>query len=427
MPDGVIVEMGEAPGMDACRIGWGAGPIRFSQHKGRYRDGFRVVLRPVGVNIYVRIVLHLFVALRNLLILSETKLQKHFNMADFSVDEIRGMLECEGKARQELFDRALRIRNETVGEGIYLRGLIELSNVCRKNCLYCGIRRENPRVERYTLTDDQVLEAARYAWQQGYGSVVLQAGERVSEEYVARIERLVRAIRELSGGALGITLSLGEQTPDTYRRWREAGAHRYLLRIESSSPELYRRIHPDDSLHQYEDRVRALEVLAECGYQVGTGVMIGLPGQTTSDLARDILFMKSLDIDMCGMGPYIESEGTPLAEFSYRQGGGIQKVLRRRLELTLKMIATLRIVMPDINIAATTALQVIDPMGRLQAVECGANVVMPNLSPQEVRANYALYDNKPFVLDSRILERHVQYGQRGDSLHFKKKRKKQAE
>ena len=344
-------------------------------------------------------------------------------MADFSVDEIRGMLECEGKARQELFDRALRIRNETVGEGIYLRGLIELSNVCRKNCLYCGIRRGNARVERYTLTDDQVLEAARYAWQQGYGSVVIQAGERVSEEYVARIERLVRAIGELSGGVLGITLSLGEQTPDTYRRWREAGAHRYLLRIESSSPELYRRIHPDDSLHRYEDRVRALEALAECGYQVGTGVMIGLPGQTTSDLARDILFMKEFDIDMCGMGPYIESEGTPLAEFSYGQGEGTQKALFGRLELTLKMIAALRIVMPDINIAATTALQAIDPMGRLRAVECGANVVMPNLSPQEVRANYALYDNKPLALDSRILERRVQYGQRGDSLHFKKKEK----
>ena len=344
-------------------------------------------------------------------------------MADFSVAEIREMLQCEGQAQQELFDRALRLKKETVGEGIYLRGLIEFSNVCRKNCLYCGIRRENLAIERYTLTDEQILDTVRFAWRQGYGSVVLQAGERVSKEYEVRIERLVEQITTLSGGALGITLSLGEQTAETYRRWREAGAHRYLLRIESSSPELYRRIHPDDSLHRYEDRRRALDALAECGYQVGTGVMIGLPGQTTDDLARDILFMKGIDIDMCGMGPYVECAGTPLSERSLAQGGGTQEELQERLSLTLKMIAALRIVMPDINIAAATALQAIDPMGRLRAVECGANVVMPNLSPREVRANYALYDNKPLAFDSRILERCVRYGERGDSLHFKKKKK----
>lgn len=348
-------------------------------------------------------------------------------MTDLSVAEICEMLACRGEEQQKLFDRALGVKKECVGEGVYLRGLIEFSNVCRKNCLYCGIRRENARLNRYTLTDDQVLEAACYAWREGYGSVVLQAGERVSEEYVTRIERLVRAIRDLSRGELGITLSLGEQSADTYRRWRDAGAHRYLLRIESSSPALYRRIHPDDSLHRYEDRLCALEALAECGYQVGTGVMIGLPGQTISDLAQDILFMKELDIDMCGMGPYVECEGTPLAELSFGQGGGTQEVLADRLEQTLNMIAALRIVMPDINIAATTALQAIDPMGRLRAIACGANVVMPNLSPQEVRSSYALYDNKPLAFDSQVLERCVRYGERGDSQHFKKRKKNSTE
>lgn len=344
-------------------------------------------------------------------------------MVHLSVAGIREMLESTGSVREDLFRQALRLKKEAAGEGIYLRGLIEFSNVCRKNCLYCGIRREGTRVGRYTLTDAQVLDAAQYAWRKGYGSVVLQAGEQVSEGFIARIERLVGEIGDLSNGELGITLSLGEQSAVTYRRWRKAGAHRYLLRIESSSPELYARIHPDDSRHRYEDRVCALESLRKEGYQVGTGVMIGLPGQTTSDLARDILFMKRLDIDMCGMGPYVECAGTPLAAYSEAQGGGTKEVLHKRLEMTLNMIAVLRIVMPDINIAATTALQAIDAGGRLRAVECGANVVMPNLSPQEVRENYALYDNKPLALDSRILEQSVCYGERGDSQHFKKREK----
>lgn len=316
----------------------------------------------------------------------------------------------ELSADQPLFDEAVEVRNRAVGDKVYLRGLIELSNRCRKDCLYCGIRCGNSSVERYELSDEQVLAAAEYAWKSGYGSVVIQAGERIDRAFVERVERLVIKIKELSNSELGITLSLGEQDREVYRRWFEAGAHRYLLRIESSSPELYGRIHPADHLHAR--RLECLHFLKDVGYQVGTGVMIGLPFQTVENLADDLLFFRELDVDMCGMGPYIEYPGAPLAE--------VRSAFTRaeRLQLALRMIALLRLSMPDINIASTTALHALHPQGRQLGIAAGANVMMPNLTPQVVRGSYKLYDNKP-LQDMDLTGFNVALDNAwGDSRHF---------
>ncbi len=193
--------------------------------------------------------------------------------------------------------------------------MIEFSNVCSKDCFYCGIRKSNSEVIRYTISDKEIFDACRFAWDNGFGSVVLQSGELSTPTFVKRVDHLLKEIKKLSNNELGITLSCGEQSKETYRRWFESGAHRYLLRIEASNRELYYKIHPNDKKHNFEQRLESLSFLKETGYQVGSGVMIGLPFQTIEDLADDLLFFKKIDIDMCGMGPYIEHENTPLVEF----------------------------------------------------------------------------------------------------------------
>ena len=325
-----------------------------------------------------------------------------------------------------LYSEAYRVKKETVGENVYLRGLVEISNICRKNCLYCGIRRDNLNTGRYELTSEEVLEAAAFAAEQGYGSMVIQGGERTDRKFIDKITSLLVEIKRR--WPLGITLSLGEQTEDVYREWFEAGAHRYLLRIESSIRELYEKIHPVDAVHSYETRVQALRDLRKCGYQVGTGVMIGLPFQTAANLADDLLFFKEMDIDMCGMGPYLEHSETPL--YACRH---LIPDLERRLDLSLRMVALLRLLMPDINIAATTAMQAIVPDGRERAIMAGANVLMPNLTLSEVREEYQIYQNKPGVgedaaisssrTEQRLREMKIPigYGQWGDSRHYRKR------
>lgn len=339
--------------------------------------------------------------------------------------EIIGLLRSEGEERSSLFRRAREVRDQTLGNKVYFRGLIEFSNICSKDCFYCGIRKSNKRVVRYEATDEEILTACRFAWENRFGSVVLQSGERSSPRFVDRVERLVREIKRFSGGELGITLSCGEQSRESYQRWREAGAHRYLLRIETSSPALYARIHPQNSLHTFEKRLEALRLLRETGFQVGTGVMIGLPFQTVEELAADLLFFREIDIDMCGMGPYIEHEHTPLYQFRH-----LLLPREERFGLALRMIAVLRLLMPDINIAAATALQAIDPAGREKAVAVGANVIMPNLTPCQYRRDYLLYEDKPCLdedaelcrncLEARIelTGSEIGYGEWGDSKHF---------
>ncbi len=341
-------------------------------------------------------------------------------------EDIITLLNAAGDDLQELYEYSAQIKKKIVGNFVYFRGLIEFSNICEKNCYYCGIRSGNRKVKRYNLTDEEIIKAAEFAYENKYGSVVLQGGELEGKAFTHRIEKLVKEIKSISNNTLGITLSVGEQTLDTYKRWYQAGAHRYLLRIESSSKDLYYKIHPDDQKHRFEKRLQALADLKTAGYQVGTGVMIGLPFQTVANLADDLLFMKEIDIDMCGMGPYIEHADTPLWEYKDQL-----LPLEMRFQLALKMIAILRIMMNDINIASATALQAIDPIGREKALMIGANIIMPNITPGMYRDNYKLYENKPCTSEeaadcSNCLEARIHitgneigYDSWGDSSHYK--------
>ncbi len=302
--------------------------------------------------------------------------------------DLARLLRCEKPeevARLRAAAYATKLR--CIGTTVHFRGIIEFSNRCAKDCFYCGIRRSNRHVQRYTMAEDEIVGAAKWAHESGYGSVVLQSGERQDAEFVRMVERVVRTIKQSSKGELGVTLSLGEQGAETYRRWFDAGAHRYLLRIETSDTELYRRLHPSD--HDFDARYRSLEALRAAGYQVGTGVMIGLPGQDSEHLARDIEFFRTMDVDMIGMGPYIPHRQTPMAE----NAGDFDT--ERQLVRALNMIAVTRLVMPDINIAATTALQALDPRGRERGLQAGANIIMPNVTDTRFRPAYQLYDNKP--------------------------------
>lgn len=338
------------------------------------------------------------------------------------------LLEAEAEDKQELFKKSTEVKLENLGNKVHFRGLVEFSNICGKDCYYCGIRKSNKEAHRYNVSDEQILDAARFAHENNYGSFVMQAGELESPAFTLRIENLLKEIKRLSDGKLGITLSLGEQSTEVYERWFKAGAHRYLLRIETSSPELYHLYHPDNSLHNFERRLACLKSLQYIGYQTGTGVMIGLPFQEIQHLADDLLFMRDFDVDMVGMGPFIEHQFTPL--FQYRDQ---LRPIEERFDLALKMIAILRILMKDINIAAATALQAIDPLGREKAVRVGANIIMPNITPGKYRNDYALYENKPCVdeepeecancLDVRIqlADGEIGYGEWGDSKHFQKR------
>ena len=349
---------------------------------------------------------------------------------DLDPEEIKVLLAAEGPQKEQLLRRGLEVKLQHLDNNVHLRGLIEFGNVCEKNCLYCGLRSGNGRVARYCLSDEEVLSCARLAQELGYGSVALQSGERSDPEFVSRIEHLVREIKKIDGGSLGITLSLGEQSEDTYRRWFEAGAHRYLLRIESSNEELYYRIHPRDARHDFRNRLNCLEILQRTGYQTGTGVMVGLPWQTLDHLAADLLFFRRMDVAMVGLGPYIPHPDTPL----YRVKDLIPSA-SERMDMTLKMIAVLRILMPEINMVAATANQTIDPQGREKAIAAGANVIMPNLTPGEYRESYFIYPDKACVkdtpdqcqtcLDIRLaaIGHKILYHAWGDSLAFTKKQK----
>jgi len=350
---------------------------------------------------------------------------------DYSRENIISLLESEGEDKTQLYKKSSDIKEKYIGNKVWFRGLIEFSNICSKDCLYCGIRKGNKNLIRYNLTDDEILAAAKFAYDNKYGSIALQSGEIESSSFSKRVEKLLNKIRELSSGTLGITLSVGEQEPEVYRRWFDAGAHRYLLRVESTNQRLYSKIHPDDKNHNFLRRLKCLKSLQEIGYQTGTGVMIGLPFQTLDDLAGDLLFMKEFDIDMCGMGPYIEHAETPLINFS-----GMLLPLQERFDLTLKMIAIIRIIMKDINIVAATALQAIDPIGREKAVKIGANIMMPNITPGKYRDSYKLYDNKPCTDDSAedcqsclearisLADAEVIYDEWGDSKHYERRRQK---
>jgi len=329
-----------------------------------------------------------------------------------------------------LFEKARNIRDQYCGAKVFFRGLIEVSNICKKNCLYCGIRSGNKAVLRYDIPENEIIETAKTAWDNGLAAIVLQSGERTDKAYIDKITNILKAISSYTQKGMRVTLSLGEQKKDTYKSWKEAGADAYLLRIETSNPGLFRKIHPDNRFHRFENRLQALEHLKESGFQVGTGVMIGLPFQTIEDLADDLLFMQKIDVDMVGMGPYLEHQETPM--FSIRNH---LKSENERLLLTLKMYAVLRIIMKDINIASTTALEAISPDGRIQGIQAGANVVMPNITPVKYLGNYMIYHNKAVskVEMTETLEKAKKSVEksgfepvlnvRGDSLHWIEKKR----
>jgi biotin synthase len=349
----------------------------------------------------------------------------------FTKDNLVTLLKTKGEDRTLLFAKSAEIKEKYIGKKVWFRGLIEFSNVCGKDCLYCGIRKGNTNVTRYSLSDEEILTAAKFAFDNHYGSIALQSGELESNVVTERIENLLQKIKELSDGKLGVTLSVGEQSPDVYQKWYNAGAHRYLLRIEATNRNLYSKIHPDNSKHSFQKRLDCLKSLQDIGYQTGTGVMIGLPYQTLDDLAGDLLFMNEFNIDMCGMGPYVEHADTPLIHYSENL-----LPLKERFDLTLKMIAIIRIMMKDINIVAATALQAIDPIGREKAVKIGANILMPNITPGKYRDSYKLYDNKPCTDDSAedcqsclearvsLADAEVIYDEWGDSKHYSERRLK---
>ena len=283
------------------------------------------------------------------------------------------------ETEEYLFALAREIQKRQFGNKIYTRGLIELTNYCKNNCFYCGIRRDNPDVERYRLTEEQILSCCREGHELGFRTFVLQGGEDgyYTDEHMERIVSGIR--REYPDCA--ITLSLGERSKESYRRLFKAGAERYLLRHETADSRHYRYLHPPEL--SCEARKQCLRNLKEIGYQTGTGFMVGSPGQTSECLAEDMRFIRELNPHMVGIGPFVPHHGTPFAQ----EAGGT-------VELTLYLLGLLRVMMPNVLLPATTALGTIDPRGREKGILAGANVVMPNLSPVGVRKKYELYDNK---------------------------------
>ena len=276
-----------------------------------------------------------------------------------------------------LFAAADRVRRKQVGDGVYLRGLIEFSNYCKNDCIYCGIRRSNTQAQRYRLLPAQIVGMAQKATAYGYKTIVLQSGEDVWFD----ADKMCQIIREIKKLDVAITLSIGEKTREEYAAYRAAGADRYLLRIETTDKSLYEKLDPGMS---WENRVRCLYDLKELGYEVGSGSLVGLPDQTLESLANDLLFFKDLPVDMAGIGPFIPHPHTPLKE----------ETTQGHFELSLKMMAIMRLLLPDINIPATTAMETLHPKGRLLALQCGANVVMPNVTEGDFRKKYELYPGK---------------------------------
>lgn len=292
---------------------------------------------------------------------------------------------------QVLWQAADEARIDQVGEDIHLRGLIECSNHCRRLCHYCGLRAANKAVSRYRLDDDEILACAIEAKMLGYGTVVLQAGEDPAFDR-ERVAGLVQSIK--LGTGLAVTLSLGEREPEDYAAWREAGADRYLLRFETSDPELFARIHPPAPGHEVCDRLDHLRTLRRLGFETGSGIMIGIPGQGWDDLERSIRLFTELGLHMVGVGPFIPHPETPL-------GNTPASAVPADVTTTCKVIALTRLTCPGINIPATTALATIDPdTGRELGLMRGANIMMPNVTPVRFRADYAIYPDKACVSET---------------------------
>lgn len=275
-----------------------------------------------------------------------------------------------------LFKTADSVRKKYKGDSVHIRGIIEFSNICKQNCKYCGIRKDNLNAERYRLSPDEIILFAQHAKEKGFRTIVLQSGE----DGFFSAEKMAGIIKKIKSLDMAVTLSLGEKTTGEYEVYKKAGADRYLLRIETTDKTLYGNLHPNMS---FENRVRCLKDLKKLGYETGTGILVGLPGQSIESIADDILFFKNIDADMIGLGPFIPAPDTPLSK---EKGGTLTQAL--------KVMAITRLLLPDINIPATTAMETLHPQGRLMALQCGANVIMPNVTEGDYRKKYLLYPGK---------------------------------
>ncbi|MGC9453771.1 MAG: [FeFe] hydrogenase H-cluster radical SAM maturase HydE [Phycisphaerae bacterium] len=303
------------------------------------------------------------------------------------------LLETDPRRLEKLLREADAVRRENVGEEVHLRGLIEISSYCTRRCSYCGISATRRGLRRYRMSNEEVVAAAREAQRLGYGTVVIQAGED-PQLTGDRIARLTESIKSQTN--LAVTLSLGERSSDELALWRRAGADRYLLRFETSNERLYARLHAGDG-RSLGERLAVLEELRRLDYEVGSGCMVGIPGQTYDDLAADVELFDELELDMIGLGPFIPHPATPLAKAA---PAGADQVPNTEL-MTRKMIALTRIVRPSSNIPATTALATINTVdGRESALQCGANVVMPNVTPPRYRPMYEIYPAKACIAES---------------------------
>jgi biotin synthase len=293
----------------------------------------------------------------------------------FNKKEITEILKNDSK-NDWLFDYADKVRKDNVGDEVHLRGLVEFSNICKNSCKYCGLRCENHNIERYRILKDEILTIAKNAVNMGYKTIVLQSGE----DLYYSTDKMIEIIEGIKNFDVALTLSVGERSYDDYKAFRQAGADRYLIRIETTDKELYKQMHPN---MDFDNRIRCLKDLKELGYEVGTGCLVGLPNQTIESLADDILFFKEIEADMIGIGPFISHPQTPLKNSP-----------NGNFYLALKVMALTRLMLPDINIPATTAMETLNPDGRLIALKSGANVVMPNVTTSEYRKKYEIYPNK---------------------------------
>ncbi|MDR2427263.1 MAG: [FeFe] hydrogenase H-cluster radical SAM maturase HydE [Endomicrobium sp.] len=309
--------------------------------------------------------------------LNEKEIVKLLNAADASL----------------LFETADRIREKYLGGEVHLRALIEFSNYCKENCVYCGLRRDNARLNRYRIEPSDIIKLAQKAKGYGYKTVVLQSGE--DPYYTA--EKMVKIISAIKKLGIALTLSIGEKTYEEYKAFRRAGADRYLLRIETTDEELYVKYDPGMSL---KNRMKCLENIKSLGYETGSGIIVGLPGQTVESIAKDILYLKSIPVDMAGIGPFIYNPYTPVYENYREEKQKIEVNKKNNFKLSLKVMAILRLLMPDINIPATTAMETINCNGRIIALQSGANVVMPNATEGDYRKFYEIYPGKVCISES---------------------------
>ena len=296
-------------------------------------------------------------------------------MSEFSRNDIIEILKDDSN-NDWLFSLADKTREEYVGDEVHLRGLIEFSNICKRQCKYCGLRCEDKFIDRYRISKENIISYAEHAVNMGYKTIVLQSGE---DEYY-NTDLMCEIIAGIKKLGVALTLSIGEKSYEEYKAFKEAGADRYLIRIETTDKTLYNQMHPN---MDFDNRVRCLENLGRLGYEVGTGCLVGLPNQTIESLADDILFFKEINADMVGIGPFIPHPHTPLKDSATGS-----------FTLALKVMALTRILLKDINIPATTAMETLNPNGRIIALQSGANVVMPNVTTTEYRAKYEIYPNK---------------------------------